>query len=69
VPAFEGMFEDGDGTRPIRGDETVVVVEDVFQRVLERGSVTDDDLEIATERDDVTPTQVDRLRRAWLDED
>jgi hydrophobe/amphiphile efflux-3 (HAE3) family protein len=69
VPAFEGMFEDGDGTRPIRGDETVVVVEDVFQRVLERGSVTDDDLEIATERDDVTPSQVDRLRRAWLDED
>jgi preprotein translocase subunit SecF len=61
---FEGVVENEDGRHSVNGDETATVVEDVFQRVLERGTVTDLDIEVAVERDDVTPTEVDRLRRA-----
>ncbi|WP_458190611.1 MMPL family transporter [Haladaptatus sp. NG-WS-4] len=64
---FEGVVENGDGQRSVDGDETAAVVEDIFQRVLERGTVTDVDIEEAVERDDVTPAEFDRLRRAWLD--
>jgi hypothetical protein len=63
---FEGFVEDGTGRFPVGGDETASVVEDVFQRVVERGSVSDADVEVAVERDGVTAAEVDRLRRAWL---
>ncbi|WP_225336094.1 efflux RND transporter permease subunit [Halomicrobium urmianum] len=69
VITFEGTVESSDSRRSVDGDETATVVEDIFQRVLERGAVTDADIEIAIERDDVTPKEVERLRRAWLDED
>ncbi|WP_254766016.1 MMPL family transporter [Salinilacihabitans rarus] len=69
VFTFEGTVETGNGQRPIDGDETVDVVENVFQRALERGTVTHADIEAAVERDDVTPAEVDRLRRAWLEGD
>ncbi|WP_232702499.1 MMPL family transporter [Halobacterium wangiae] len=65
--AFDGVVEDATGQRAVVGDDTVTVVADVFQRVLERGTVTDEDVEIAVERDDVTPEEFDRIRRAWLD--
>ncbi|WP_436926115.1 efflux RND transporter permease subunit [Halosimplex amylolyticum] len=63
---FEGVVEDGEVQRPVDGDETAVFVDDVFQRVLERGTVTDADVEIAVEHDEVSPTELDRIRRAWL---
>lgn len=63
---IEGVVENGDGWHSVNGGETVTVVKDVFQRVLEHGTVTDLDIEVAVERDDITPTEVDRLRRAWL---
>ncbi|MEF8975280.1 MAG: hypothetical protein V5A21_03515, partial [Halapricum sp.] len=66
---FEGVLEDEEGRHSIEGDETATVVTDVFQRVLERGFVTDADLALAAEREDVAPTELDRLRRAWLDDD
>jgi multidrug efflux pump subunit AcrB len=68
VLTFEGHREDADGHQPIGGDVAATVVGDVFQRVLERGAVTDADLQLAVERDDVTPVEVDRLRRGWLEE-
>jgi hypothetical protein len=63
---FEGVVEDGTGRFPVGGDESASPVDDVFQRALEGGSVTDADVEVAVERDDVTAAEVDRLRRAWL---
>ncbi|NHN49229.1 MMPL family transporter [Halostella sp. JP-L12] len=69
VVTLEGIVENRDGLHSVNGDETATVVEDVFQRVLERGTVTDVDIEEAVERDDVTPTEVDRLRRVWLEGD
>jgi hydrophobe/amphiphile efflux-3 (HAE3) family protein len=69
VFTFAGVVEAGDGGRPVDGDETVTVVEDVFQRVLERGSVIGADVELAVDSDDVTAVEVDRLRRAWLDQE
>jgi hypothetical protein len=68
VVTFEGFVESGDGRHSITGDGTATVVIDVFQRVLERGTVTDVDIEVAVARDDVTPTEIDRLRRSWLEE-
>jgi predicted RND superfamily exporter protein len=67
--AFEGVLEVGDGERPVDGDETATVVDGIFQRVLERGGVTDEDVELAAERDEITQTEFDRLRRAWLRDD
>ncbi len=63
---FEGVVEDGDGQHTIGGDDTVTVVDDVFQRIIERGEVTNSDVEIAIEREDITSEEFDRLRRAWL---
>jgi len=67
--AFDGRAESADGQYVIGGDETAVVVGDVFQRVLERGEVTDADIETAVGREGVTDAEFDRLRRAWLEED
>jgi len=55
VVAFEGTVESIDCRRSVDGDETATVVEDIFQRVLERGAVTGADIEIAMERDDISP--------------
>jgi hydrophobe/amphiphile efflux-3 (HAE3) family protein len=67
VFAFKGTIETGHGQLPVTGDETVTVVDDVFQLAVERGHVTDGDVEVAVTRNDVTPTEVERLRRAWLE--
>ncbi|MFQ3295438.1 MAG: putative RND superfamily exporter protein, partial [Natrialbaceae archaeon] len=64
---FEGVLEDEVGRHQVDGDQTTTVVSDVFQRVLERGSVTDADLALAAESEDITGTELDRLRRRWLD--
>jgi hydrophobe/amphiphile efflux-3 (HAE3) family protein len=61
VVAFEGTVESIDCRRSVDGDETATVVEDIFQRVLERGAVTGADIEIAMERDDISPKEVERL--------
>jgi len=66
VVTFEGTVESSDCRWSVGGDETATVVEDIFQRVLERGAVTAADIEVAIERDDITPKEVERLRRAWL---
>jgi len=66
VVTFEGTVESSDCRWSVGGDETATVVEDIFQRVLERGAVTAADIEVAIERDDITPKEVARLRRAWL---
>jgi hypothetical protein len=67
--AFDGRVESADGQYAIGGGEAAVVVDDVFQRVLERGEVTDADIEAAVGREGVTGAEFDRLRRAWLEED
>jgi predicted RND superfamily exporter protein len=66
---FEGVVEGRAGERSVGGDQTATVVEDVFQRAIERGRVTIADVEVAVERDDVTATEVERLRQAWLEEE
>jgi hypothetical protein len=63
------VVEARDGGRPVRGDDAVTVVADVFQRVIERGAVTDADIAVAVEREDVTETQIERLRGGWLRSD
>jgi len=63
---FQGVVEAVDGGRPVRGDDAVTVVADVFQRVIERGAVTDADIAAAVESESVTETEVQRLRDAWL---
>ncbi|MFT4890194.1 MAG: hydrophobe/amphiphile efflux-3 (HAE3) family protein [Halobacteriales archaeon] len=65
---FEGGLEHGGGAHAVEGEERATVVGDVFQRVIARGGVTGDDIEIALERDDVTAAEFDRLRQAWLDD-
>lgn len=67
--AFEGVVEGEDGHYPIDSDAVAVVVGDVFQRVLERGKVTDADIETAIDREDITAAEVNRLRRTWLQAD
>ncbi|MEF8826981.1 MAG: MMPL family transporter, partial [Halapricum sp.] len=69
VFTVEGIVEASDDNQPVEGDETATVVGDVFQRVIERGAVTDGDVQIAVGSDDITSTEVDRLRRAWLERD
>ena len=69
VVTFEGIVESGDSRRSVEGDKTATVIEDTFQRVLERGAVTDADIEIALKDGDLTPKEVARLRRAWLEGD
>ena len=66
VLEFGGVIEDEHGHYSVDGDDAVTVVEDVCQRVLERGTVTGRDIEIALGRDDITPEEVARLHRAWL---
>jgi hypothetical protein len=66
VVTFEGTVESSGCQWSVGGEETATVVEDIFQRVLERGAVTAADIEIAIERDDITPKEIARLRRAWL---
>jgi hydrophobe/amphiphile efflux-3 (HAE3) family protein len=65
---FDGVVDNGAVTHAVEGDAAATVVGDVFQRVIARGDVTGDDIEVALERDDVTAAEFDRLRRAWLDD-
>jgi len=66
--AFAGFVEDGDVQRPVRGDDTVTVIGNVVNRVVERGSVTDADLQAAVDHEDVEAAEAERVRRAWLDD-
>jgi predicted RND superfamily exporter protein len=66
---FEGVVEAEDDQYSIDGDAVGVVVDDVFQRVLERGEVTNADIAAALEHENITAAEFDRLRRAWLQAD
>ncbi|MEF8756806.1 MAG: MMPL family transporter, partial [Halobacteriales archaeon] len=65
---FEGVVDEGNDVYAVDGDETAIVVGDVFQRVIERGRVTNDDVAHAAEREEVSGPEFERLRDAWLDE-
>ena len=68
---FEGQVLTAGEDVDVVGDETVRVVVDLFERVLARGEVTDDDLAAAEERlaaGDLTETQFERIYRTWLGE-
>jgi hypothetical protein len=57
--------EDGD----VSGEDAASVVTDLFERVVARGTVTDDDLAAAEERlraGQLTEGQFERIYRAWL---
>ena len=69
---FAGIVMTGGDDVEIEGDEHATVVADLFERVVARGSVTDDDLAAAEERLDsghLTEAQFERIYRTWLGED
>jgi len=69
---FEGRVLTAGEDVDVVGEETVRVVVDLFERVLARGEVTDDDLAAAEERlaaGELTETQFERIYRTWLGED
>jgi hypothetical protein len=69
---FEGTVMTAGEDVAVVGDEAVRVVTDLFERVLARGEVTDDDLAAAEERlaaGELTETQFERIYRTWLGED
>ncbi|MEF8773719.1 MAG: MMPL family transporter, partial [Halobacteriales archaeon] len=65
---FGGTVETGGGRQAVDGDAVATVVADLFHRVVERGTATREDVELAAERDDVSDVKFDRLRRAWLED-
>ncbi|QSG14789.1 putative exporter of the RND superfamily [Halapricum desulfuricans] len=64
--AFDGAVQTASGHYSAEGDETATVVDDLFQRALERGNVTGADLRAAADQSDASTEQFHRLRRAWL---
>jgi predicted RND superfamily exporter protein len=68
---FEGVVATADGDVPVAGDDRVTVVEDLFERLLARGTVTDEDVDTASEQlaaGELTETQFERIYRKWLAE-
>ncbi|WP_435144338.1 MMPL family transporter [Halobaculum sp. P14] len=66
---FDGALMAADGDRPVGGADAVSVVEDLFERVLAAGTVTDDDLRGARERFEdgaISDAQFERIHRAWI---
>ncbi|MFD1645441.1 efflux RND transporter permease subunit [Haloarchaeobius litoreus] len=57
------------GSRPVGGDAELVHVDDVFQRVLERGEAWDEDVQAAADRlsaGEMTEREFERVCRVWL---
>jgi predicted RND superfamily exporter protein len=64
-----GVLLTDDGDREVRGDATVSVVADLFERIIAAGEVSDADLRLAREQyqdGSLSKTQFDRIHRAWL---
>ncbi len=62
----------GAGDVDVAGTGEVAVVTDLFERVVARGTVTDDDLAAAEERlraGELTERKFERIYRAWLGDD
>ncbi|MEF8784874.1 MAG: MMPL family transporter [Haloarculaceae archaeon] len=70
--SFGGVLMTGGEDIDIGGEDHATVVADLFERVVARGTVTDDDLAAAEERlaaGKLTQTQFERIYRTWLGED
>jgi preprotein translocase subunit SecF len=70
--SFGGVVMTGDEDVEIAGEAHATAVADLFERVLARGSVSDDDLAVAEERlaaGDLTQSQFERIYRTWLGEE
>ncbi|PTD93490.1 Patched family protein [archaeon SCG-AAA382B04] len=63
---FNGLIKSKNKQYKIKGDDTVTVVSDVLQRILEQDKITDRDLKIAAEDEDITEKEFDRIKRLWL---
>ncbi|WP_302080269.1 efflux RND transporter permease subunit [Salinibaculum rarum] len=69
--SFGGVLMTGEDDADVAGEEHATVVVDLFERVVARGSVTDDDLAAAEERlaaGQLTQEQFERIYRTWLGE-
>ena len=69
---LDGAVLTAERDRPVGGETTVTVVRDLFERIIAAGTVTDDDLRLARRRleaGELSETQFDRVRRAWLRDD
>ncbi len=58
--------------RDVRGDQTLTVVANLFERIVSAGVVSDADLQLARERYEsgaLSEAQFDRIYRAWLRDD
>ncbi|WP_340101363.1 MMPL family transporter [Salinibaculum salinum] len=70
--SFGGVLMTGGEDIDVGGEEHATVVADLFERVVARGTVTDDDLAAAEERlaaGNLTQAQFERIYRTWLGED
>jgi hydrophobe/amphiphile efflux-3 (HAE3) family protein len=66
---FDGTLLQSEADVTVVGDDAVRVVADLFERVLARGQVTDDDLAAAEMRlgdGSLSETQFERIYRTWL---
>ncbi|WP_440990010.1 efflux RND transporter permease subunit [Haloarchaeobius baliensis] len=66
---ISGEVATGTTSRPIDGDTELVLVDDVFQRVLERGAATDVDVQAAASllsAGEITEREFERVCRVWL---
>ncbi|MFB6193683.1 MAG: hypothetical protein ABEI75_01340, partial [Halobaculum sp.] len=65
----DGTVLTGERDRPVGGEATVTVVRDLFERIIAAGEVADADLRTARRRleaGELSETQFERVRRAWL---
>ena len=70
--SFGGVVMTGGEDVDIAGEAHATVVADLFERVVARGSVSDDDLAAAEERlatGNLTQAQFERIYRTWLGEE
>ena len=68
---LEGSLLTDAADREVRGDQTLTVVANLFERIVSAGEVTDADLRLAREQyeaDALSEAQFDRIYRAWLRE-
>ena len=67
--ALSGTLMTDAEDRDVRGDQTLTVVANLFERIVSAGEVSDADLQLARERyeaDVLSEPQFDRIYRAWL---
>jgi|GEM_PF-4674765 len=70
--ALSGTLMTDTEDREVRGDQTVTVVTNLFERIVSTSVVSDADLQLAREQyeaDVLSEAQFDRIYRAWLRDD